>query len=840
MRLVSRIFIALLCFSSWHIVAPNQVSSIDEQSKDASSAAELISFNYSQEELVNVINYMATKMGLNILLPTKTEERVTGKLTWKLDEKVRVDKAWNILQTILSIAGYNVVPYPTYTQIVKATAVDMKKEAVPLYVGVPYEELPATDQYIRYMYYLANIKADDQGGENPVTQVLKSWLPSSAFFTIEAASNTLIVMAQANDIRAIMPVIASLDRPGFQEKMEIISLKHTQARTIATLFNDKILESTDANRYRLDAKKVSESTFFSKNLKIVANERRNNLIVLGRPQTIDRTRNFIKNYLDVAQDSGKSILHTYRLQYLNAVDFAQVLESVLLQKDAGGLGQSTGGRQQATGPQRYFDEVIIAVDTPDTAGVATGGITAEGEETRTEAAYYGGNTLIIACRSDDWKRIEALIGKLDQPSPQVLIEVLITDLTLDDTKALGSALRNPEKIPLAGSTAFQSAHLSPGIMAETFEQNVPDNTIGLIEDKAGNVTSAADLLRNFGVANGQRVDVGTDSIPANLEPGSTILSFNDNTSGKTWGITQILKTIDHSRILSHPHVISTSGKKAEISSSETRLVQADASGSAGSQVVSTRKDIDAALKVEITPRIALSEEQENSVNLQVYIDINQFISTTNNTRITRNVTTNVTMNTGDILALGGLIRSREQDVATETPVLSKVPIIGWFFKKRKKEKERTNLTVFISPTVILPRQRDDMQQYTQDYLNLSRSMAKEGGMFDSLKDPITRWFFTSESPTEEFTKDFLKNDIRFQETPMPQASLSPTKPFPQKENYQHQFVQQSNDQHDQLKDLFKEVDNPFEQLKPESLAQNEKTTELAPAQQAPRRRRRRK
>ena len=809
MKLITKLQICLLFLSALSIHAKE----------------ERISFSFNQEELVNVITYVATKKGINILLPTKQDDRVTGTITWHLDEKIAVSRAWNLLQTILSIAGYSIVPYPTYSEVVKNSPA-ISREPVPLFVNVPFESLPATDARIRYMYSLANIKAEGQDADNEVLTVLKAWLPSDAVYKIDAASNMLIVMAQANDIRGIMPVIASLDRPGFEEKMEIIPLQYAEAQTIADLFNNKILQANEQNRYRLDTRqKPTESMYFSKHIKIVANERRNSLIVLGRPQAIDRTRNFIKNYLDVAQDSGKSVLHTYKLQYLNAADFAKVLESVLLQRQQGGTEQSTTGRQTAVGPQRYFDEVIIAVDTPPSSEVAGG---EEGAPTA-DSAFYGGNTLIVACRNDDWKRIQELIGELDQPSPQALIEVLITDLTQDDSRALGTALRNPEKIQMPGSTAYQSAHIDPGVMVKTLGDGTgpPDdvtNTVGFITDQNGN-PSTADLLRTFRVDdNGVRIQEGNTSIATNLQAGSTVLSFNDN-DGKTWGISQIVKILDHSKILSHPHIISTSDKKATIKISETRLLQDAASGSAGGNVVATRKNVTAALLVEITPRIAVSEGKENAVNLQVTIDIDQFRSNTDDSRTTRNVTTNVTINSGDILALGGLIRSNEEDSISETPILAKIPVIGWFFKKRTKTKQQTNLTVFISPTVIMPRKREGMYAYTKDYLQLTRNYAKEGGMFDSLKDPITRWFFNDRvSATEEFSEEFLKNDIRFQSSPMPAAAPSPTKPLKkaprrQKPESDSILAQQTAHEDEQLKELFRKVENPFAALETDSIAQ---------------------
>lgn len=796
----------------------------DKKLVENASTQELISFNYKDEELVNVINYLATKKGVNILFPTKENEKVIGKLSWTLDKKVTIDEAWTLLQTILSIAGYNLIPRLTYNEIVKTTPA-ISREAVPLYIGVPFEQLPATDARIRYMYYLSNIKSEEEGSENEISTILKAWLPTSASFKLDTPSNALIIMAQSNDIRAVMPVITSLDRPGFQEKMEIIYLRHTNAKAIADLFNTKIIPSNDTNRYRLDTKKQTDATYFSKHLRIIANERRNSLIILGRTQGIDRVREFIKNYIDIEHDSGKSILHVYQLQYLSAPAFAKVLENILQQKETGGLEQSTGAQQKATGPQRYFGEVIIATDSPpETTNAATDAETGEQEDKI--AKYYGGNKLIIACRNDDWKRIKALIEKLDQASPQVLIEVLIADLTLDDTKALGAAFRNPQKIPMPGETAFQSAQLNPGVMPDSFSN---PETIGLIENKDGSVKAASDLLRNFGIKDGKRIDGSEFNIAGSLPPGSTVFSLSDN-SGKTFGIAQILKVLDHRKVLSHPHVLSTSDKTAVIEIAEIRKLQGPASGSSGNTTVLTRENISAKLTVEITPRISISEIKENSVSLKVKIDIDQFKSLTDNTRITRNVTTNVTVNTGDIVALGGLLRSNETDETRETPILGQLPLIGWLFKNRSKVKQRTNLTVFISPTVIQPRLREGVGQYTKDYLNLAREWSASGGMFDSLKDPITRWFFADEkSPTEKFTQAFLKNDIRFQDLPAPSERVKKGYYVDNKkadheidQNREKTVVvaQHKDDQSDQLKKLLKDVDNPFKKLEPVQLADN--------------------
>ncbi len=783
-----------------------------------------ISFNYDNEDLTNVIDYIASKKEINLLYPTRADEKIAGKFSWHLDKKVTVDEAWNLLLTILDVAGYSIVPKETYYEIVKNSR-EISRQPMPLYIGVHHETLPDSDQRIRYLYYLANIKSEAEA-ENEINTVLKALLPSDAVYKIDVTTNALLIMAKSNEVKSVMSVITHLDRAGFQETMEIVKLTHTDAAMIANLFNTNILNKPDeVNRYRLDTQKKSDVTYFSKHIKMIAQERTNSIIILGRAQSVTRIKEFIHHYLDVEQDSGKSILHVYQLQYRNAPAFAEVLTNIVQSKQAEGTEQSTVEAKGGTGPQRYFDEVLISVDTPpEEEGAGEEETSAAGEEGAgpiiRKAKYYGGNKLIIAARGDDWKRIKELIEKLDQPEPQVLLEVLIADLTLDDSRQLGTLFRNPAKLPLPGDTNFQSAHLQPGVMTDSFDN---PNTVGVIESADGTVENASDLLRFFGTNDdGKRIDTGTTSIPGLLPNGSTVLSFSDK-EGQTFGITQILKLLDNTKILSHPHIISTNNKAAKIEITEIRLLRGGASGSQGATIVSKNENVHASVRVYNTPRISISDIRENTVNMQVTIDINEYKSTSNDTRITRNVTTNATVVTGDVLALGGLIRTNETDTLRETPVLSKIPIIGWLFKKRAKSKQRTNLTVFISPTIIEPRLRGGVGDYTQDYLKLTKEYAKSGELFDSLKDPITRWFFTEESATEKFTKDFMKYD-NTDKTPMPHqhGEKSTKKPILAQADLQttpNIIMKQQKEQMEQLKDLFQEVDNPFAHLeKPKEMA----------------------
>ncbi len=795
---------------------------------------ELFSFNYKDEELSNVILTIAAKKNINVILPMRADEKIQEKFTWYLDRQVTLDEAWDLLQTILTIAGYSVVPYPDHFEIVKTTK-DTTREPMELFVGVPPEQLPATDQRIRYLYYLSNIKLETTDEkDNEIIGILKAILPQDrSLYKLDVQSNALLLMGSSLEIKSVMNIINQLDKPGFHEQMDVIHLRYADSQTISSLFNKQILAVGNSNRYRLDAKKASDATYFSKHIKIIALPRTNSVVVLGRAQAIDRVRSFIQNYIDVKPDSGKSILHVYSLQYLQANEFAQVLKQVIESKSDEGTGQSEGERKTG-GPQRFFEDVIISSDDPGDKQQDQM-VQGEGDDKMKlpPPSYYGGNNLIIAARSDDWKRLKQLIEQLDQPQPQVLIEVLIADLTLEDTRALGSMFRNPAKIPFANNFNLQAGHLNPGgtnpgIIPDSFDD---PQTIGAVP--SGPV---ADVARLWKFENGVPVDASSGdenatSVVKQLNsptPGSTVLTLNDN-DGKTWGIAQLLKVLDHNKILSHPHVISRDNQVAEIENTEIRRLAGQAKASGSGAVTRKFEDQEASLKVKIRPRISIGDPsigREGTVGLQILIDINEFQQQSVNTRTIRNVTTSATLRSGDMLAIGGLIRTNDADEVTETPILSKIPIIGWLFKRKGKLKRRTNLTVFIMPTIIESRLRGGIGDYTTDYLRITKHYAG-GNLFESLKDPITRWFFgAGRTLTDTFADNFVEQDevhTQYGKNPLEQPKKIKNKRKKTKTKKNKEFDQDDLDldevytvqmqkHSDELKKLVQDVENPFDKV----------------------------
>jgi len=742
---MKRINYLLLITIIFFYVTPCFSESLDNESEVVNEVKKtqekIIRFHYDNEDLVDVINSIAGLKDINIVLPVGPNAIPPEmKVTLHMQDKVAIDEAWDLLCTILDVAGYSMVERGLNTFVIVKTSNQVTKGAWPVYVSVKPEDLPDTDQRIRYVYFMANIKVSGEA-ESELQGLLRGLLPQgTSAFSIDPSSNALIITAKSNVIKSVMNIVQLLEKTTYKEKMESLTLEFNLASIVANLFNGEngILKSpNERQRYGVDAKKPREATYFSKYVKIIAYDRTNTLIIVGREEAVERIKSFVQKYIDVPVESGKSILHVYKLQYLDAATFAEVLQKIVDSAAAGGTGQSQAEGSAPATIERYFEGVIVKSDAPDS-------LAGSGEE-EAGGIYRGNNNLIIAARNEDWKRIKKLIEELDVPQPQVILQVLVADMNLGDVRLIGSWVRNPEKFGFPKGFDFQAANLdSQFVMVDNYDEPT---------------TLAPDLLQQYYDSDGNVP--GQDQSFANIvAPNSTLISFNDCDSCKTWAILQMINTLNYRKVLSMPHVIAVNNKQAEIVIGEERFVKGAAVGNQGGTVTATQEWVNANLTLTLTPRIAFGQDVEK-LTLDINVKIEDFQSTTNfanANRFTREFKTISIIKSGEVIALGGLSRLADTSSIRQTPVLGQIPILGYFFKTRQSDTPQENLTVFIRPTIVMPKLRGGMGDYTQNYIKLTKQYTKEGMLFDSLKDPITRWFFKLESNIDEAIDDFVAND----------------------------------------------------------------------------------
>jgi general secretion pathway protein D len=680
-----------------------------------------ISFDYSGKPLVDIINDLAALKELNIILP-QGPFAITTKVTFSLPDKITVDQAWQQVITLLDLAGYTIHPDGDFLEIVKTTDnPNIVREPFTLYVDRPLDELPNSEEIIRALFYLSNLSVKVMASD--LTKVLQDMLSPNADIKFDLKTNSLLLTDKSVNIKGVMKIIQELDQGGLRDTIEVLPLYYVSAQVLDDLFNKQLFVPQQQN----GTQQLPQASYFPRNTKVLALERTNSLVMMGTPAAIGLVKDFIIKYIDRPLESGESILHIYDLQYLNATNFAPVLQQLVTPSQAQGA-QTTG---KATGPRQYFKDVIIQAEitrkTEQIQPTQPGGTPTGSASPTTEGTQLGGNRLIIAARKKDWVRIKKLIEDLDKPQPQVALEVLLVDLTLLGDKILGAQIR--DKAGFQNSTSprlnFQSAQLAPPVLIPGVQDPITGQTV-----LPGNALMA-NLLEIITDANGNR-----GNIASNATPGSLIISLNDKQTGGVWAVFQILNKYANTSILAQPFLITTNHQQATVTIQQERLLVGDAD-TANTAVRIPFETVTAGLTVDIIPHISLTK----NVNLQITVNLNEFVSNTSNNRITRVVQTCANVGSGEVLAIGGLIKKQEQISTNQVPLLGSIPLVGWFFKQEEKSIEKDNLVIFISPTIIEPQLKGGINDYTTNKLEFAKNEINEGLCFENLRDPITRWFF---------------------------------------------------------------------------------------------------
>ena len=168
-------------------------------------------------------------------------------------------------------------------------------------------------------------------------------------------------------------------------------------------------------------------------------------------------------------------------------------------------------------------------------------------------------------------------------------------------------------------------------------------------------------------------------------------------------------------ILAAPRLLTSDNEEAEIIIGQnvpiitSRLTDSGSTGLA--QSVSVERQ-DVALTLRLTPQIT----EGNSVRLNLFQEISDVVAeTASNTEVGPTLTKRMIRNTvvvedGETVVLGGLISSVIAESVTKVPLLGDIPILGWLFKSTSKKERKTNLLVFITPTII--RDSDDLRAVT--------------------------------------------------------------------------------------------------------------------------------
>lgn len=682
----------------------------------------LVDFKYEQQDLKDVLNGFAEKKGINILYGP---DLLNVKLTFNAGKKIPLKKAWSLLLQFLDDAGFQLVPEGDALHKVIAK-VKAYTEMLPVFVNVHFDSLPDTKQLIRYIYYFGNI--DITANQADITKILQNFfnpqvLANAVIF--DQTSNGMILTTEAVMVKEIMRLLSTLEEGGIQQQVEICSFKYANAVEVSQILNNLITGTTTSGasatkKFVVPNNASKQGTYFSTQTRILPIDPNskfhiNSLIIVGKQAEIDKVVDFIKKYLDVPLQEGKSLFHVIELQWQQANDMAQILNNI-----KSGGGATSGQSVSTTLGDLAFDPQIQIVPEQTSQGAASTSTSNTSGATQQNVVQRGGNRLVIAATERDWIRLKKIIDDLDIPQRQVVIETMILDLDIQYTRSLSSQLR---------TRGFQASIFPKNLQAQanmTFQGVMQQSSAGQSESLLGDLSTLLDPSSNTG-----KLFSGNDS-------GTVFLFSNGAASYGAWGLFNIVSNHSNTKTYSRPFVIAQNNKTATVTSCITKRLVDKIQGTVNPKI--NYVDVPASVQVQFTPLIS----SNNIVNLQINIDIVNFTQDLDlsGTRTTRNLQNNVSLKTGDVLVLGGLTNETLISTKQSVPFFEKIPVFGNLLTTRAKNVDKQELFILIRPTIVTPRKAGGMGAVTSDaFAMMNGSMTEYDSDFLTLKDPITHWFF---------------------------------------------------------------------------------------------------
>lgn len=299
------------------------------------------------------------------------------------------------------------------------------------------------------------------------------------------------------------------------------------------------------------------------------------------------------------------------------------------------------------------------------------------------------NTLIVQDVAAVIEDVRDMIRRLDIPVRQVLIEARIVNASTNFSNALGIRWGGAQRVPGAGDrfviTGSQEASIEYGNNLDAYNQAIAQSILGgsTVQEALAGATLAPP---SFPAA--LAVDLGVAS------PSSIALGYAGN-KGLLELELSALEASGNGEVIAQPKVTTQDQQLARIESGLQIPYQSQAGGTAGG---TSTEFIAAVLALEVTPQIT----PDGRINMLLAINQDSVVPGAGSVPAisTNAVTTRVLVNDGETIVLGGVFREEISTTISKTPLLGDLPYVGNLFKRTTNEETKTELLIFITPSII--------------------------------------------------------------------------------------------------------------------------------------------
>jgi len=614
----------------------------------AAAADDTVTLNFVNADIEAVVKAVADITGRNFLI----DPRVKGTINIISSRPVPRSLVYPTLLSALRMQGYAVVESEGVVKVVPEA--DAKQQGGAVAVG------PLGASGDRLVTQVMTLKYESAA---QLVNVLRPLITPNNTIAAFPGSNALVITDYADNLRRIDRIIASLDQAPGAEPI-LVPLRNASALDVVALLNRLMSDPAAGGPGPLDAQQ---------RVTIMADSRSNSVLVRAdNPGRLARVRQLIEQ-LDTPGRPGGNMFIVY-LKNAEAARVAQTLRAMLSGSDSGG---TPGGSTLPSAPSLFLGNAPMAGAVPTAAvaplaGAPAAAATSFSANGATITADVASNALIIMAPEPVYNNLRAIIEKLDVRRAQVFVEALIVEVSADKAAEFGIQWQ-----ALSGYNSTQT--------------RVIGGTNFTPRDSGSNIIDIAATPGAVGQGLALGVMKGTVTIPG---LGTiTNLAF----------LARALETQIGANILSTPTLLTLDNEEARIIVGQNiPLVTGSYATTGGANTVTPfqtfeRKDVGIVLRVK--PQIT----EGGSVRLAIYEEVSRIdsISTTTGTILSkRALESTVVVDDTQIIVLGGLIQDQLTDGSDKVPLFGDIPIAGALFRYDARRRVKTNLMIFIKPTVL--------------------------------------------------------------------------------------------------------------------------------------------
>jgi general secretion pathway protein D len=714
--------------------------------------------------LTEVIDLLARQLKINYIL----DPRVKGGVILNTYGEIKDIDTRSLLETILRINGFGMVKQGDLYRIVPLA--DISHLPVPPETKTDPNAIPQDDTTMLNLVFLKYVTADE------LAKVLQPFIGENAGIYTYAAANLLLVLDSRRNMRRLMELVAMFDSDQIaNQRVHVYSIKYGRPSDISKEL-DNIVKSIA----------LSEK---SSPIKFLPIDRINTIIAVApNPGAFTEVQAWLdKLDIPIKAAAGGIKDYSYRVHYGDAPTIACSIQalygqlsgfgayggpqssimacmqsSIMNGTGSGGVygGGGTGGGMLGgggyggyggggygggaygggggyggggyggggyggggfgggaygagggygsgfNGAAAYNPAAATSAANAAASGPANAAAAASGDLTGQYLGNVPGggggrgprvianpmnNTLLIQATAQEYESIEQLIKELDVPPRQVLIEAKIYSIDLDYSFAsdISGALQSfPGTASTTSGTTGTST--SPGI-----------------------TTTAASLLGALSATGG-----------VNLSAAMLV-----GKSRALLGAVTLMESVSKAKVISSPSIIATDSIPASISVGTTIPTESGSTASGITGAVTTGvSNVSTGIGLNITARVTPSGIVTMVINQNIsdpQATNSNYTSISSPSFATKSVSTQVTVQDGDTIAIGGQIQESTTSVIAGIPLLDRIPYVGALFGSKSYTKERTELIMFLTPHVIYDsNQLIDASDELKDQIKLLRKDVKE-------------------------------------------------------------------------------------------------------------------